>query len=476
MMIFENQSDLLLKNFQFQSENLANTILADLQNIGLKPERDEAFNIFRKTLKLYEIENFLIFQGDGKIWQTEPENKQIPDKVAEALIRKSKDVSSDKEGSLFKARYSLDLNEEDFTVDFLLPIKAASGKEIFLSTHFNIASIQERLKQLYIQVAYAVVWGVVFHLIFAILVYRAIFRRVGLLEAASKEMTEGNLKSRVSWNFKNEDELDNLGNSFNSMASEIETKVNLITKLNDEINQELQIGKEVQELFLPSPKKFKKFKIGKLYRPMREVSGDLYQYFYFDEGDDKEFYAFFLADASGHGVSAALVTVVMAMTLQGIMKENHDPIFAINFLGETIANRLQASFFATGVFVILDEPGKIKFVNAGHNAPFMIRPSTKQITYIDSSGPPLGMGDDIHYSLVEFAVEPGDKIILYTDGVVETPMKEGGLYGLDRFANLVMENIEKSNTEIVELAMADLDEVHEEYKDDVTILIIEIPE
>jgi sigma-B regulation protein RsbU (phosphoserine phosphatase) len=475
-MIFENQSDLLLKNFQFQSENLANTILADLQNIGLTQERDDAFEVFRKTLKLYDIESFTIFQNDGRVWQSEPEKNAKENSVSEALVKKSKDVSSDKEGSLFKARYSLDLNEDDFTVDFLLPIRAASGEEIFLSTHFNIASIQERLKQLYIQVAYAVVWGVIFHLIFAILVYRAIFRRVGLLEVASKDMTEGNLKSRVSWNFKNEDELDNLGNSFNSMAEQIETKVNTITRLNDEINQELQIGKEVQELFLPSPKKYKKFKIGKIYRPMREVSGDLYQYFYYDEGEGKEFYGFFLADASGHGVSAALVTVVMAMSLQGIMKENHDPIFAINYLGETIANRLQASFFATGVFVILNEPGKVKFVNAGHNAPFMIRPSTKQITYIDSSGPPLGMGDDIQYSLVEFDVEPGDKIILYTDGVVETPLKEGGLYGLDRFADLVMSNIDKDNSEIVELAMADLDLMHEEYKDDVTMIILEIPE
>jgi len=476
VMIFENQSDLLLKNFQFQSENLANTILADLQNIGLSQNRDEAFDVFRKTLKLYDIDSFVIFQSDGVIWETEPENLVSSNSVSEALIRKSKDVSSDKEGSLFKARYSLDLNEDDFTVDFLLPIRAANGEEVFLSTHFNIASIQERLKQLYIQVAYAVVWGVVFHLIFAILVYRAIFRRVGLLENASKEMTEGNLKSRVNWNFKNEDELDNLGHAFNSMAGEIETKVNTITRLNDEINQELQIGKEVQELFLPPQKKYKKFKIGKIYRPMREVSGDIYQYFYFDEGNEKEFYGFFLADASGHGVSAALVTVVMAMSLQGIMKENHDPIFAINYLGETIANRLQASFFATGVFVILDEPGKVKFVNAGHNAPFIIRPSTKEITYIDSSGPPLGMGDDIQYSLAEFTVEPGDKIILYTDGVVETPLKDGTLYGLDRFAELVMNNIEKTNTEIVDLAMADLDLLHEEYKDDVTMIILEIPE
>ncbi|TGN18600.1 PP2C family protein-serine/threonine phosphatase [Leptospira idonii] len=476
VMIFENQSDLLLKNFQFQSENLANTILADLQNIGLTKERDEAFDVFRKTLKLYDIGKFVIFQNDGEIWVREPQDGRTETHISEHLLKKSKDVSSDKEGSLFKSRYSLDLNEDDFTVDFLLPIRAASGEEIFLFTHFNIASIQERLKQLYIQVAYAVVWGVIFHLIFAILVYRAIFRRVGLLESASKEMTDGKLGARVSWNFKNEDELDNLGRSFNSMAEQIENKVGTITRLNDEINQELQIGKEVQELFLPPNKKYKKFKIGKIYRPMREVSGDIYQYFHFDEGDGKEFYGFFLADASGHGVSAALVTVVMAMSLQAIIRENHEPIHAINSLGEVIANRLQASFFATGVFVILDEPGKVKFVNAGHNAPFIVRPSTKEVIYVESSGPPLGMGDDIRYSLDEFPVQPGDKIVLYTDGVVETPVKEGGLFGLDRFKDIVLKYIDEPNSEIVEKAMQELDLAHEEYKDDVTMIILEVPE
>ncbi|TGN08333.1 PP2C family protein-serine/threonine phosphatase [Leptospira ilyithenensis] len=477
VMIFENQSDLLLKNFQFQSENLANTILADLQNIGITEERDEVFEVFRKTLKLYDIEKFLIFQQDGKVWLQEPFTSEPTVQVSESLLRKSKDVSADKEGSLFKSRYNLDLNEKDFTVDFLLPIHSRTGEEIFLFTHFNIASIQERLKQLYIQVAYAVVWGVVFHLIFAILVYRAIFRRVDILDSASKKMAMGELKTRIEWNFKNEDELDNLGRSFNGMAEEIETKVNTITKLNDEIGQELQIGKEVQELFLPSNKKYKKFKIGKLYRPMREVSGDIYQYFHFEEEkENSESYCFFLADASGHGVSAALVTVVMAMSLQSIVKENHSPIHAINSLGEVIANRLQASFFATGVFVVFNEPGKVKFVNAGHNAPFIIRPSTKEVRYIDSSGPPLGMGDDIQYSLDEFSVEPGDKIILYTDGVVETPVKEGGLFGLERFVEIVLNHIDDSNSEIVEKAMEELELAHEEYKDDVTMIIIEVPE
>lgn len=472
-MIFENQSDLLLKNFQFQSENLANTILADIQAIGLSGEKDESFEVFRKTLKLYEITKFSIFDAEGKIILSEPDSGPGIKEITDAVLKKTKEVSSDKEGNLFKARYSLDLNESDFTVDFLLPIRLSDAKEVFLFTHFNISSIQDRLKQLYIQVGYAVLWGIVFHIIFAILVYRAIFKRVGSLEVASKQMATGNLESRVTWNFKSNDELDSLGKSFNLMAEEIQNKVTTITRLNEEINQELQIGKEVQELFLPSVKKFKKFNIGKLYRPMREVSGDLYQYFQFPENN---YYGFFLADASGHGVSAALVTVVMAMSLQAIMKENQSAIQAINQLGEVIANRLQASFFATGVFVVFEEPGVVKFVNAGHNAPFIIRPSTKEITYVDSSGPPLGMGDDIQYSLESFPVLPGDKIILYTDGVVETPIKEGGLFGLERFTEVVLENIHLPNAEIVEKAMALLEEKHEEYKDDVTMIVLDVPE
>ncbi len=359
---------------------------------------------------------------------------------------------------MFKARYNLELNESDFTVDFLLPVKFTNRSENYLSASFNISSIQDRLKQLYIQVGYAVIWGIVFHVIFAILVYRAIFRRVGLLENASKKMESGELDARVTWDFKSNDELDSLGKSFNNMAEEIQSKVTTITRLNDEINQELQIGKEVQELFLPSPKKYKKFKIGKIYRPMREVSGDLYQYFQFEE---ENYFGFFLADASGHGVSAALVTVVMAQSLQAIMKETHSPIEAINKLGEVIANRLQASFFATGVFVLFQESGFVKFVNAGHNAPFIVRPSTKEIRFVDSSGPPLGMASDIVYSLESFPVLPGDKIVLYTDGVVETPIKSGGLFGLDRFKDIVLANIEKSNSEIVESVMEILEKEHE---------------
>lgn len=474
VMIFENQSDLLLKNFQFQSENLANTILTDISSIGLSGKEDESYELFRKTLKLYEIENFVIFNSEGTIQiAAGKELGRVGKSVSDKIKKKSKEVSSDKEGSLFKARYNLELNESDFTVDFLLPVKFTNRSENYLSASFNISSIQDRLKQLYIQVGYAVIWGIVFHVIFAILVYRAIFRRVGLLENASKKMESGELDARVTWDFKSNDELDSLGKSFNNMAEEIQSKVTTITRLNDEINQELQIGKEVQELFLPSPKKYKKFKIGKIYRPMREVSGDLYQYFQFEE---ENYFGFFLADASGHGVSAALVTVVMAQSLQAIMKETHSPIEAINKLGEVIANRLQASFFATGVFVLFQESGFVKFVNAGHNAPFIVRPSTKEIRFVDSSGPPLGMGDDIVYSLESFPVLPGDKIVLYTDGVVETPIKSGGLFGLDRFKDIVLANIEKSNSEIVESVMEILEKEHEEYKDDVTMIILDVPE
>lgn len=89
-MIFENQSDLLLKNFQFQSENLANTILADIQTIGLSGERDESFEVFRKTLKLYEINKFTIFDVDGKNVLSEPESGPDVKEITEAVLKRQK--------------------------------------------------------------------------------------------------------------------------------------------------------------------------------------------------------------------------------------------------------------------------------------------------------------------------------------------------------------------------------------------------
>ena len=112
----------------------------------------------------------------------------------------------------------------------------------FLLAHLNINTIQDRLRSIYYQVAGAVLWGVIFHILFAVFVFRLIFRRIAILKTASNEMAEGELSARAEWKKdvkKGYDELDVLGLSFNSMAENIQNKVETISLLNQQIQEEL---------------------------------------------------------------------------------------------------------------------------------------------------------------------------------------------------------------------------------------------
>ena len=108
--------------------------------------------------------------------------------------------------------------------------------------------MQERLTKLYYQIAIAFVWGLISHILFGIYIYRVIFTRVSILKDATDKMGMGDLSSRAVWKFNREDELDVLGQAFNGMAGKIEETIQTISTLNEEINKELKIGREVQEM------------------------------------------------------------------------------------------------------------------------------------------------------------------------------------------------------------------------------------
>jgi sigma-B regulation protein RsbU (phosphoserine phosphatase) len=475
VMIFENQSDLLVRSFKFQSENLVHLIQNELIAVSFDEKKTQDWENFRNRLKLYEINSYTIYDSNGKIINQYPEtNPILLPTEQKKIISKISEVGMSGSGSLFKSRYKLELNQEDFSVWALIPFTNKSNRESYLETRITLSSIQDRLNQIYIFMAVATTWGIVFHILFAIFIYRVIFQRLGILQETSEKMSKGDLSSRAIWKSKRQDELDILGESFNSMADKIEETIKTVTRLNSEINLELTIGKEVQELFLPKMKLFQSFSIGKLFRPMREVSGDIYQMFKLEK-DNQLYYCFFIADASGHGVSASLVTVVISIFLESILKETSEPDLVIQKLSNLMGNRLQSSFFATAVFLRISSSNSIDICNGGHNIPLIIKKNSKDFIEINSSGPPLGMAEDHNYKSEHFFLNSGDQIFLYTDGLVESTGKENIQYGLDKVKTALLSQKEKSNQEFVDEISKDLELYTSEFKDDVTILLLEIP-
>lgn len=489
VMIFENQSDLLLQNFKLQSDTLVRTVVTDLETVELTRDKDANLEALSTALEGQGIQTFRIFDKEGNIWHQKPESeiKTIPADVK----RKSLEFLGDT--TLFRSRYSMDIDQSDFSVQFLIPLRAneapakqlpakdpvvnPAAKEgtkipgrVFLSTRTSLAAIQVRLRELYFQIGLAMIWGVVFHVVFGVFVYRVIFRRLGILKSASEKMSGGDLTVRADWKRTRNDELDELGAAFDTMAGSIQEKVETITTLNAQIQNELEIGREVQNMFLPAKSVLGDAKVAIHFRPMREVSGDVYNFFNLGP----KYKGLFFADASGHGVSAALVTTITILSMDSVLKKTIKPDEVVSRMNDLLAQKLESSFYATACYAIF-APGVLAYCNAGHPPPLFVRPSTGRIIRLDKGGPPMGMFEGIPYEAKVLRIESGDRLFFYSDGVTEAANKESVQFGLDRMEAIVKAHMKAGLQETVDAISGGLDAHAAKFDDDVTVLAVEFP-
>ncbi len=478
VMIFENQSDLLLQNFKLQSDTLVRTVVTDLETVEVTRDKDANMEALANALEGQGIHTFRIFDREGNVWHEKPESeiKTIPADIK----RKSLEFLGDT--TLFRSRYSMDIDQSDFSVTFLIPLRAneAAARQlkdgvklpgrVFLSTRTSLAAIQVRLRELYFQIGLAMIWGVVFHVVFGVFVYRVIFRRLGILKSASDKMSGGDLSVRADWKRSRNDELDELGAAFDIMAGTIQEKVETITTLNAQIQHELEIGREVQNMFLPAKSMLGEAKVAIHFRPMREVSGDVYNFFNLGQ----RYKGLFFADASGHGVSAALVTTITILSLDSVLKKTIKPRDVVGRMNDLLAQKLESSFYATSFYGIF-EPGLFAFCNAGHPPPLFVRPSSERVIRLDKGGPPMGMFEGITYEAKMLKTEPGDRLFLYSDGVTEAANKEGVQFGLQRMEEIVRAHMKATLQDTVDALTGALDAHAARFDDDVTILAVEFP-
>ena len=432
VIIVENQTDLIVTNFKRQADNLAKNTLSSLKKLKISQEDDDEYKKLQANLKGYDLNWYKVFDTKANVWHSYPntlrtiaavqaENQRIKKEV----LQKIQQLSSS--SSLFQARYLIDLSQKDFSVRLFLPL---SNTQAFLFASLNLKSMQERLALVYYQVIGAVIWGIIFHALFAVFLIRVIFRRIAQLVSASKEMGGGDLSARVKWKMdeKKRDELDTLGASFNEMASSIQNKVETITKLNYQIQQELKVGKEVQNLLLSPPEEvIKMYKPQAYYRPLREVSGDMYHYFYLED----TYRGVFFADASGHGVPAALVTAISFLSLEDVLARSTVKEKIISELNKSIVKRMEQAFYLTAALLLFDKDGKLWTTNAGHNTFFILSPdgSTREI---ESDGLPVGILPEAEYPMKCHDINKGDRIFIYTDGLIETSDANKEEFGMDR--------------------------------------------
>jgi sigma-B regulation protein RsbU (phosphoserine phosphatase) len=182
----------------------------------------------------------------------------------------------------------------------------------------------------------------------------------------------------------------------------------------DRIHEELHLAAAVQREFTSAPlPRVEGMEFGVLFRPVNFVSGDVYNVR--SLGDGKA--AFFMADAVGHGVPAALLTMVLTSSLNTTENgEVLEPSEVLRQLNERMcASCLGSGRFATALYGVVDaRSGEVKVAGAGH--PWPVRVSRGGAMEVKTEGPLLGVFPGAEFTQARFGLGPGDTLLLYTDG------------------------------------------------------------
>ena len=204
--------------------------------------------------------------------------------------------------------------------------------------------------------------------------------------------------------------------------------------------EELEIAKIVQESMFPKPEFSQgKFSIYGKSITMIDVGGDYLDFFKVDDNS----FAVLLGDVAGHGVGAA---VLMAMAKAGILNSKevlHSPAAVLNQIHKIILaakNSKQRKIMTFQYLYVNSETGENLYGNAGACSPWLVRHSENSIQEIKMAGPVLGAFKKAVYKEMSLDLKPGDAVIFYTDGIVESKDRNGEMLGYDRLQEIMLKS------------------------------------
>jgi hypothetical protein len=206
------------------------------------------------------------------------------------------------------------------------------------------------------------------------------------------------------------------------------------------LDEEMRLASRLQRDFLPRRlPEVGGARFSVLYRPISFVSGDIYDITRLDETH----VGFYIADAVGHGLPAALLTMFIKKALQtkrivGNTYEIIPPDDSLAALNDDIcAQELSSCNFCTAVYCVLDVSTlTLTYARAGHPAPVLVR-RDGTLESLDGAGCLLGVFDDAEFEAREVSIEPGDRIVLYTDGVCDSLAEETNAKFADIFESVL---------------------------------------
>lgn len=329
-------------------------------------------------------------------------------------------------------------------------------------------------------ILFVVIYYFLLNVIFVRPVKRMALAASEFVSSDTDSAKEGEISSSISaLTVRSHDELGLLCDALKQMEHNLLGYIeNLksVTAERERIGAELDVATHIQKSMLPCifpafPER-KEFDIYATMDPAKEVGGDFYDFFMVDE----HHLAIVMADVSGKGVPAALFMVIGKTLIKDHTVPGKD-------LGEVFkeVNRLLCESNSEGLFITAFEgvldlvTGEFRFVNAGHEMPFLYRAGGEFQPEKVRPGFVLAGMEQMRYRAGSIMLGVGDKVFQYTDGVTEATNGGNELYGMERLKSVLNANREKSPAEILPQVKQDIDDFvgAAPQFDDITMLCLE---
>lgn len=245
------------------------------------------------------------------------------------------------------------------------------------------------------------------------------------------------------------------------------------------MKRDLEIARDIQRWLLPaSPPQVPGLQIAFATRPANTVAGDFYDVFarpVADPGQPNFLIA--VADVAGKSIPAALLMATFQASLKTLSETScclGDLVMAMNNYACT--NSQSGLRFTTAFLAELDPASRsFQYVNAGHNPP-ILRRNSGAIERLSNGGLPLGMWADKPYEAGHLTLQPGDWMVIFTDGVIEAVNGRDEEYGEQRMLNVLQAGVGATPEELIRRMMSDLDAFvgATPQHDDVTCMLVKV--
>ncbi len=242
-----------------------------------------------------------------------------------------------------------------------------------------------------------------------------------------------------------------------------------LVQKNTKMLQDIKFAEKIQRKILPKKGIYKTLKIDHFYQPCDMLSGDMFDVFHIDDDN----IGIYICDVAGHGITSSMMTMFVRQTMRAIKDHLKSPSKTLKELIRRFSTlELEPDKYFTIFYAVFNvKNNSLKYSNAGHNCS-PIRYNSHHVELLKMRGLPISLiFNEISYDENEIILSKGDKVLFYTDGIVEVRNKDGAEFGVNRIVDIIKSN----DSHILNRILENVERYRwGEQRDDYALLLVEV--